>query len=203
MRRTSLLASAAALALAAASSSALATVTQPNGLVVPLDSMNGEVQLYTLFTSLGEAIDWKTDAASTPDAFSPLCDFTAKFVLKESGGSYGLGWYNSTNQAPTAADVHLVFQASAKVGDTITSADIKNDPAYLGGLIGFALLSPQTHFSESKWNQVCTGCAQPGPWVTAVIYASKNIPNAYYVAFEDGSMGATPGSFGNDGDYND
>ena len=62
MRRTSLLASAAALALVAASSSALATVTQPNGLVVPLDSMNGEVQLYTLFTNLGEAIDWKTDA---------------------------------------------------------------------------------------------------------------------------------------------
>ncbi len=203
MRRTSLLASAAALALVAASSSALATVTQPNGLVVPLDSMNGEVQLYTLFTNLGEAIDWKTDAASTPDAFSPLCDFTAKFVLKESGASYGLGWYNSTNQAPTAADVHVLFTASAQVGDMITSSDIKNDPAYLGGLIGFALLAPQTHFSEAKWDPVCTGCAPPGPWVSALIYASKNIPNAYYVAFEDGAMGATPGSFGNDGDYND
>lgn len=203
MRHTFLLASAAALALTAAVLPASATVTQPNGLVVPLDSANGETQLYTLFNSLGEAIDWKTDAASTPDAFSPLCDFTAKFVLKQSGSSFKLGWYNSTNQAPTVGDVHVVFDVGVAVGTEITSADIKNDPGYAGGLIGFALLSTQPHFSESKWNQVCSGCNPPGPWVAAVIYASKNIPNAYYIAFEDGQMGTTPGSFGNDGDYND
>jgi MYXO-CTERM domain-containing protein len=203
MRRTSLLAVAAALTLAAATSPAAATVTQPSGLVVPLDSMNGEVQLYALFTNLGEAIDWKTDAASTPDAFSPLCAFTAKFVLKQSGASLGLGWYNSTNQAPTAAEIHTLIPAGSPVGTTITSSDIKNDPAYAGGLIGFALIGDQTHFSESKWDPVCTGCNPPGPWISAVLYASKNIPNAYYIAFEDGSMGASPGSFNNDGDYND
>jgi hypothetical protein len=203
MRRTSLLASAAALALVAAASPASATVTQPSGLVVPLDSMNGEVQLYTLFQNLGEAIDWKLDAASTPDAFSPLCAFTAKFVLKQSGASLGLGWYNSTNVAPTAAEIHTLIPAGSAVGTTITSSDIKNDPAYAGGLIGFALIGGQTHFSESKWDPVCTGCNPPGPWVSAVLYASKNTPNAYYIAFEDGSMGASPGSFNNDGDYND
>lgn len=203
MRRTPLLASAAALALAALTSPASATVTQPNGLVVPLDSQNGEVQLYTLFTNLGEAIDWKTDAASTPDAFSPLCAFTAKFVLKESGANLGLGWYNSTNQAPTAAEIHLLIPAGSAVGTTITSSDIKNDPAYTGGLIGFALVGNQTHFSESKWDPICTSCNPPAPWIAAVLYASKNIPNAYYIAFEDGSMGSTPASFNNDGDYND
>lgn len=201
MRPTFLLAS--ALALAAAASPASATVTQPNGLVVPLDSANGETQLYTLFTTLGEAIDWKTDAASTPDAFSPLCAFTAKFVMKQSAAELGLGWYNSTNQAPTAADIHTLLPPGTAVGTTITSSDIKNDPAYLGGLIGFALIGAQTHYSESKWNPVCTGCTPAGPWIAAVLYASKNIPNAYYIAFEDGAMGSTPGSFNNDGDYND
>ena len=204
MRCTSLIALAAALAFTAVASPAAATVTQPNGLVVPLDSANGEVQLYTLFTNLGEAIDWKTDAASKPDAFSPLCAFTAKFVMKQSASALGLGWYNSTNQAPTAADIHTLLPPGTPVGTTITSSDIKNDPAYLGGLIGFALIGAQTHYSESKWNPVCTGCIPAAaPWIAAVLYASKNIPNAYYIAFEDGTMGATPSSFNNDGDYND
>jgi hypothetical protein len=39
--------------------------------------------------------------------------------------------------------------------------------------------------------------------VTAVIYASKLTPNAYYLAFEDGPVGANPNEFNNDGDYND
>jgi MYXO-CTERM domain-containing protein len=203
MRPISLPASAFALALAAAALPASATVTQPNGLVVPLDSANGETQLYTLFSSLGEAIDWKTDAASTPDAFSPLCAFTAKFVMKQSSSSLGLGWYNSTNQAPTAAEIHTLLPPGTPVGTTITSSDIKNDPAYLGGLIGFALIGSQTHYSESKWDPVCSGCNPAAPWVSAVLYASKNIPNAYYIAFEDGTMGASPTSFNNDGDYND
>ena len=203
MRRTPLLASAAALALAAVALPAGATVTQPNGLVVPLDSGSAETQIYTLFSSLGEAIDWKTDAASTPDAFSPLCAFTAKFVMKQSGASLGLGWYNSTNQAPLPSEIHTLLPPGTAVGTTITSSDIKNDPAYLGGLIGFALIGGQTHYSEKKWNPVCTGCTPAGPWIAAVLYASKNIPNAYYIAFEDGTMGATPGSFNNDGDYND
>jgi len=203
MRRTSLLASAAALALAAVASPASATVTQPNGLVVPLDSGPAETQIYTLFNSLGEAIDWKLDAASTPDAFSPLCAFTAKFVMKQSGASLGLGWYNSTNQAPEATDIHTLLPPGTPVGTTITSSDIKNDPAYLGGLIGFALIGGQTHFSEKKWNPICTGCNPAAPWVAALLYASKNIPNAYYIAFEDGTMGPNPGNFNNDGDYND
>ncbi|MEP7120058.1 MAG: hypothetical protein ABJE95_04070 [Byssovorax sp.] len=205
MRRTSVLAAASALALLLAASSARATVTQPNGLIVPLDSMNGEVQLYTLFSNLGEAIDWKTDAASTPDAFSPLCAFTAKFVLKQSGASLGLGWYNSTNVKPSPAEIHTLIPAGSPVGTTITSSDIKNDPAYLGGLIGFALIGGQTHYSESKWDPLCSGagCNPPGPWVSAVLYASKNTPNAFYIAFEDGTMGSTGGSFNNDGDYND
>lgn len=205
MRRTSLLASAAALALAAAASPASATVTQPNGLVVPLDSANGETQIYTLFTNLGEPIDWKADAASTPGAFSPLCDFSVKFVMKQSASSLGFGWYNATGAAPTVAEIHNLLPSGSAPGPTIKSADIKMDPAYLGGLIGFALTGGQTHYSESQWNPVCSGagCTQVGPWVTAVVYASKTIPNAYYIAFEDGAMGTTGNSFNNDGDYND
>jgi hypothetical protein len=42
-----------------------ATVTQPNGQIMPVDSFNGEIQLYTLFANLGEPINYHRDAAQS------------------------------------------------------------------------------------------------------------------------------------------
>jgi MYXO-CTERM domain-containing protein len=187
-------------------STASATVTQPNGQVMPQDSMNGEVQIYTMFAARGEPIHWQNDAASTPATFSPLCDFRATLVLRETGSSLGVGWYNAApigTTPPTPGEIHLIVPAGSPVGTVITGADIRSNPAYAGGDVGFALVGWQTHFTEAHLNPVCTGCASPGPWVMAVIYRSQTIPNAYYVAFEDGPVGAGPGEFNNDGDYND
>lgn len=185
-------------------SPALATVTEPNGVVVPLDSNNGEVQLYTLFANRNDPVDWLADAHTTPAVFSPLCDFKATFVLHEAGSNRGVGWYNvdpNATVAPTLGQIHVIVPAGTAVGTVITSATIKGDPAYAGGLIGFALVDGQIHYSEQKWNPVpiCLGCT--APWILAVIYQSKSVPNAYYLAFEDGNVDAF--SFGNDGDFND
>ena len=54
----SALAATLALLCLALPSTAGALITQPNGLVCPQDSTNGETQLYTLFAQLGEPIDW-------------------------------------------------------------------------------------------------------------------------------------------------
>ena len=188
----------------AVASNAHATVTEPNGTVVPLDSANGEVQLYTLFSSLAEPVDWTADAHTTPDTFSPLCGFTAKFLLHEAGSNVNVGWYNvvpGATAAPTLAEIHTIVPAGSPVGTTITGADIRKDPAYAGGSIGFAITGGQTHYSEQKWNVNCSGCAAPGPWALAVIYQSKKTANAYYLCFEDGNVDSS--SFGNDGDFND
>ncbi|MBI4957118.1 MAG: hypothetical protein HY908_34200, partial [Myxococcales bacterium] len=190
----------------ALAATASAVVVQPNGTVMPVDSANGEVQLYTLFANRGEAIDYQADGASSPSTFSPLCDFTAELVLNETASSLGVGWYNvdpNAVQPPALADIHVIVPAGSPVGTVISSADIKNDPAYLGGFIGFALVGWQTHYSEPQWNPICTGCNPPGPWITTVIYASVVEPDAFYLAFEDGPVGANPGDFNNDGDYND
>lgn len=186
------------------SAPAAADVTQPNGLVIPRDSMNGETQLSTLFADRGEAIDFVSDGDSAPATFSPLCDFSATFVLNEAGSRFGLAWYNAgAPTAPTGGDLHVIMPAGTPVGTRVTSSDIRSDPAYAGGLIGFALVGGQTHYSEPAYNPVCTSCAPPGPWIMAVIYRSTSIPNAYYLAFEDGNVGDSPGAFNNDGDYND
>ncbi|AUX46420.1 hypothetical protein SOCE26_079260 [Sorangium cellulosum] len=185
---------------------ASALITQPNGTIMPRDSMNGEIQLYTLFDDRGEPIDYQADGNNEPSTFSPLCGFTAELVLSQTGARLGVGWYNvdpAATAPPALADIHEIVPAGSPVGTVITAADIRNDPAYAGGQIGFALLAAQRHYSEQRWNEVCTGCTPPGPWVTAVIYTSVATPNAFYVAFEDGPVGSNPGDFNNDGDYND
>jgi MYXO-CTERM domain-containing protein len=220
MRR---IASLISLALLASSSLAYAVTTEPNNTQVPLDSGNGEVQLYTFFTSATYAndplVDWQADAAVAPAQFSPLCGFTATFMLHCAGYVLDFGWYNVSD--PTT--IHNLIPAStiqARVSGgqngcqnqfspfiTFNGDDIRTDPAYAGGLVGFVLYnaadsSYSPHYSDYTLNQPqCSGCAMPGPWKLAVIYPSKSTPNAYYIAFEDGIVTST--SFSNDGDFND
>jgi MYXO-CTERM domain-containing protein len=198
--------SVASLSLMLLASTAAATVTEPDGTVVPKSSgPTGQLNQY--FGFVGEPINWTVDAASTPNAFSPLCGFTATFVLHGADCAMNFAWYNETGQAPLASDLHVIIPASAVVGQTFTGSDIKKDPAYLGGLVGFALVAvpgqfcTQNHYSNPAYNQICSGCSPPGPWITTLTYPSKLKPNAFYLAFEDGPTGTS--SFNNDGDFND
>jgi MYXO-CTERM domain-containing protein len=191
----------ASLALGLAASPAFATVTEPNGLQVPLDGNNGEEELYTFFPSQGESIDWQTDAHAAPVAFSPLCGFTATFMLNQAGSHFGLAWYNETGSPPAPSDLHVLLPANSPVGSMFNGTAIKNDPAYLGGLVGFALVGGETHYTNPAYDNVCTACSPPGPWITALMYASTKMPNAYYICFEDG--GTDQFGWNNDGDFND
>jgi MYXO-CTERM domain-containing protein len=192
---------ASAFAVFLATSSALATVTEPNGLQVPQPAPSNETSLNVFFASRGEAVDWQADAHPTPNSFSPLCGFTATFVLNQAGSHFGLAWYNETGQKPAANQLHVLVPANSPVGTMFTGTSIKNDPAYAGGLIGFALVGGETHYTNASYDNVCTGCNPAAPWVTALMYASKNTPNAYYICFEDGAT--TASGWNNDGDFND
>jgi hypothetical protein len=181
-----------------------AVTNEPDGSQIPRDSKNGEVQLYTLFQQRGDPVDWLAESHTTPATFSPLCNFQATFVLHQAGANRGVGWYNAVPGAtapPALGQIHVVVPAGTPVGTVISSATIKGDPAYAGGLIGFALVDGQIHYSEQVWNVVCGLCGAPAPWILSVTYQSKKTPNAYYLAFEDGSVSAF--NFGNDGDFND
>jgi hypothetical protein len=186
---------------ALAAPSAMATVTEPNGMTVPVDPGNGEIELYTFFSSRGENINWQTDAHDTPNQFSPLCGFTATYVLNQAGSHFGLAWYNDNGTPPTAADLHQLVAQNSAVGTMFSGTSIKNDPNYTGGVVGFALIGGETHYTNPAYDTQCTSCSPPGPWITALMYASTLTPNAYYVCFEDGPTSAT--GWDNDGDFND
>src|SRR5947207_11746538 len=130
-----------ALALVVGASLAHATVNEPNGLVVPTDnSVGSEVQLSDYFGSVGDPVDEKADCHTTPDTFSPLCGFNGTFVLNQAGSHFGVGWYNSdptSSTPPDLSQIHIIVPAGAPVGTTFAGTDIRKDPAYTGGNIGF------------------------------------------------------------------
>jgi MYXO-CTERM domain-containing protein len=189
-----------AAAVVALSTTSAFAVTEPNGLQVPIDS-SPQIQLYTLFQQRGESINWQTDAHTTPNAFSPLCGFTATYVLNQAGSHFGLAWYNETGTQPAASDLHQLVAPNSPVGTTFNGTVIKNDPNYKGGLVGFALVGGETHYTNDAYDTACSGCSPPGPWITALMYASTVTPDAYYICFEDGPT--SPTSWNNDGDFND
>jgi hypothetical protein len=204
----------AAMCLAAAP--AFAAVTEPNGLVVPRDSNNGETQIHQLFAQRGEQINWIDHALEVPETFSPLCDFVVTLVLRGSSSRLPFGWYNVPApgaSAPTPAQINELIPCDAAVGAAITSQSIKSHPNYTGGLVGFALASgggclrfdnpqgiEQIHFSEKRFNAKYQNDVNR-PWVMSLKYNSTLEPNAFYLAFEDYRV--TANGWENDGDFND
>src|SRR5262245_43517001 len=102
------------------SSSASAAVIEPNGLPVPKASTDSSIQLNTFFSSRGETLDWIEDAASAPNAFSPLCGFTATFVLHGANCPLDFAWYNETGTLPAPEDLHVIIPAGSAVGTSFS-----------------------------------------------------------------------------------
>ncbi len=184
------------------------------------------VGLESLFTYRGENVDWFQDASAEPGVFSPLCDFTGQMVLRGGGCMLDFAWYNavaSGGPVPADSELYTLVPKESLVGEffplvgdppqqTFNAADIRNDPNYAGGLIGFALRGgsgncTQSKYSQQELNLYCSGCATPGPWVSAVVWQSTATPDAFYLAFEDLPSSDTAftagGRFKNDGDFND
>jgi len=209
------------LSLLLLGSPARGAVTEPNGVAVPVNAASGGVYLGTWFAGEGETFDVVVDASATPGAFSPLCDFSATLVLKDSSAKAGISWYNTTADGlgPLAdGEVHPIVPPGTAVGTLVSSADIRSSASYLGGLVGFALVRDDdnndataptiTYYSEYRRNALCSGCTGAGMladyWKAALVYPSTVHANTFYLAFEDwGGASTTPDTWYNDGDFND
>jgi MYXO-CTERM domain-containing protein len=214
---------------------ARATITEPNGSKQypnPLnpqetaDSGGRELHLDALFMSRGETIMFQTDALTSPAVFSPTCSFNGEMVLRGGGCHLDFGWYNAVagnKTPPPDTEIYTLIPGGnlpaftpavndGSVHPTFTADNIRMDPNYKGGLIGFAIKKgtanpgpcTQTHFSEQQLNQQCTDCTPAAAWITAVIWKAK-APNSYYIGFEDLPNGTTSanGFANSDGDFND
>ncbi len=174
------------LAIAAAAVPEALAITQPNGVVIP----TGNTALPTLFTSRGEGINALTDAAITPETFTPACALTFTVLQRNAGNKNAFGWYNVTGAAPTNAQLHEVLTCNDAVG-TAKTVDIRNDPAWAGGEIGFyeatggcATSTNHDHlfFSQRALNPDGAGA---NATIHLLTYNSTVTARAFYFAWED------------------
>jgi len=111
---------------------------------------------------------------------------------------------------PLATQMTTQAPQHSWIPQTFTADNIRTNPNYKGGLIGFAIIGDatsqcsQTKYSQAELNtrQMTTGV----PWITTLVWQSTVNPSAYYIGFED--LPLTPMSWkgfnnGNDGDFND
>ncbi|MDB4965450.1 MAG: hypothetical protein JWN44_1139, partial [Myxococcales bacterium] len=158
-------------------------------------------------------IDPAADAKTTPETFHPTCGLT--FTVASRGTSRfhnAFGWYNLPGglgmpaTPPLPGDLHVMLDCNAQPGAAVV-LDVRNDPAYKGGDIGFFLVTPEDHASKGA----CAGgdcCASPlrlangvgyvyyseralnpdntsGAFIHLLTYGSKLATRKFYFAWED------------------
>src|SRR5262249_14345308 len=117
------------------------------------------------------------------------------------------GWYNVTGQAPQPSDLHVMIDCNSQPGSAVV-LDVRSDPAYAGGDIGFFLATPESHtqsgtcangdccatpariaagqgyayFSQSVYNPDHVG---PASYIHLLVYDSRITPRKFYFTWED------------------
>lgn len=153
-------------------------------------------------------LDPYTQASTQPETFHPTCAQT--YTLRSRGTALfknAFGWYNVVNGAPSLDDLHVMLDCNAAPGDAAV-LDLANEPAWLGGDIGFFLVTPESHaqkgtcaggdccatvarvkggegyayYSQRDNNPDFAGASS---YIHLLIYDSLVFPQTYYFAFED------------------
>jgi hypothetical protein len=193
-------ASLATLALSL-SATVAAALSQPDGTVIPQNNNPAGSNLVDYLNAEGDTVNPLTDAATTPETFVPQCALTFKVLARGAGQMNSFGWYNVTGSKPnTQTELFEFILCSDGVG-TIKQLDIKNDPRYTGGEIGFFQATTQgkippncvdwnnlggtlgyVFYSQKAYNDDNT---QPNPYIHLLIMDSKVFPNTFYFGWED------------------
>ena len=161
-------------------------------------------------------LDPYKDAALTPETFKPSCGLTFTLLTRGTAMFQDIFvWYNVTAAKPAPADLYPMLACSDAPGKAI-SLDVKSDPRYKGGDIGFFILSPEggtskacadgdccpsiaryqagkghLYFSERKYNDDNTGV---NPFIHLLVFDSKLAVRKFYFAWED-IYGGSNGDF--------
>jgi MYXO-CTERM domain-containing protein len=177
-----------------------AALQQPDGTIIPQETNPPGQNLVDYLNAEGDSINPLTDAATTPETFVPQCALTFKVLARGAGQMNSFGWYNVTGQKPSLTELHELITCSDMPG-AVKTLDIKNDPKYLGGEIGFFQATTEgkippncvdwgnpsgtlgyVFYSQKAYNDDNT---QPQPFIHLLIMDSKVFPGTFYFAWED------------------
>lgn len=97
----------------------------------------------TCIPSQSDGLDPRVDAATEPETFSPTCSLTFTVVSRGTAlFENAFGWYNVTGSEPSTDDLHVMLPCDAGPGTEVV-LDVRSEPDYAGGEIGFFLLTPE------------------------------------------------------------
>lgn len=189
-------------------SSLASALSQPDNTVIPV--INGgvttcsdkNVQVCLDQEEGGNTINALSSAAVTPETFNPTCGLTFKVIARGAGYLNTFGWYNVTSGKPPDSDLHSFLECNDAPGTTKV-LNIKNDPAYQGGEIGFFMATPEgasgncpqfnpgggpaagvghIYYSERKYNPDAIGS---NSYIHLIIWNSVTHKDAFYFGWED------------------
>ncbi len=164
-------------------------------------------QLQELFTARGEAIRVREDAAIVPERFVPGCNLTFTLITRGNAAFRNVfGWYNvrpgvTPSRDNPPRDLQVLIPCGAMANERFT-LNLRTNPAYLGGEIGFFLRTPEdgsagtcsgdccaslsrgghSFFSERAYNEDNVGADS---YIHLLTYDSRVTPRAFYFTWED------------------
>jgi hypothetical protein len=130
----------------------------------------------TCIPSRVDGLDPWQDGALTPETFTPTCPLTFELVSRGTARFHNVfGWYNVTGARPPADALFPMLPCDAAEGTTVV-LDVRADPRWTGGEIGFFLATPEAHGSSGE----CAGddcCARVDRLATAghVFYSQRSL----------------------------
>ncbi|RMH44291.1 MAG: DUF4114 domain-containing protein [Deltaproteobacteria bacterium] len=159
----------------------------------------------TCIPSHMSGLHFRDDAATTPETFQPTCPLTFT-VVSRGTAIFGdaFGWYNVTGDRPDPDDLHVMLDCDDPPGTQVV-LDVRADPAYAGGDIGFFLVTPEAggacangdccatvararagegyiYYSERAFNPDAAGADS---FIHLLVYDSRVTPRKFYFAWED------------------
>lgn len=155
-----------------------------------------------------ETVDPRITGAITPETFRPECSLTFTVLVRMSDYDNSFGWYNVTGSQPALDQLYEFIHCDDPPVNwdqnytNLTSRvlDIRSDPRYLGGQIGFFqavkmngcanVTDPSTVdfvvYSERALNPDSTNA---NPFVHLIVQDSEIQNNVFYFGWEDQLQG--------------
>lgn len=126
----------------------------PGPCVVPTGTC--ETTLYhavndnTCIPTQRSGLDPWQDGALTPETFTPTCPLTFELVSRGTARFRNVfGWYNYTGSRPAPAQLYPMLGCDAAEGTEVV-LDVRNDPRWTGGEIGFFIATPEQHGASGQ-----------------------------------------------------
>jgi|GEM_PF-657606 len=162
----------------------------------------------TCIPSNHSGLDPVAAAAQASHTFHPTCALTFTVVSRGNAMFQNVfGWYNATGHAPAPSDLHPMLGCTDGAGTSVV-LDLTKEPGWLGGDIGFFLMTPESHTSPGTCasGNCCPTVAgvQAGdgyvyftepqydpdqlngaPFVHVLAYDSTIVPQKFYFGMED------------------